>query len=831
MYAPVYQKNKPIDTVEQRRATLIGWVYSPLRMNDLFNNIMLSASYSDADHIHLHIYDGQGSQAEHLLYDNSQHLTDYDAKTPHSVIEISSDFDGTVWTLQFEQNVTGINSLDYLRAWITLITGIIVSILIFLLLRSYLNTRINASNIAAKLTAQLQESESRFRVFADSAPVLIWLAGLDKLCYQFNKVWLDFTGRTLEQEYGNGWAEGVHPEDLQNCLDIYISSFDARLSFTMEYRLRRYDGEYRWILDNGVPRFSDEGIFLGYIGSCIDISEKKQVERDLQNESEKNAALLRNASDGIHILDAEGNIIEASDSFCIMLGYQREEVIGMNVSQWDAYFSPVELAEAVKKLFEKNDRYLFETRHRCKDGTILDVEVSGFQLKLDGRPVLFSSSRDITERKRVENALHLESEKNRALLRNASDGIHILDVDGNIIEASDSFCAMLGYQREEVIGMNVSQWDAYFSPTKLTEVVKNQLEKNDLSLFETRHRRKDGTIIDVEVSGHPLELNGVPVLFNSSRDITARKQMEEKLRESESHLRAIIENEPECIKIVDADGCLVQMNSAGLAMIEADSLEQVKGLPLLNMVVPEHRFAFAEMHRQVIAGKTRQLEFEVIGLKGRRRWLDTHAVPLLAYGKTVSLAVTRDVSEQKAAEQAITRLAFYDPLTGLPNRRKLLDRLNYAILSNHRAHTKFAVFMMDLDRFKAVNDSLGHAAGDGLLKQVAVRITECLRKSDMVARLGGDEFVLVLENMKVLDDAETIALKIIAELTLPFQLTESNTVEIGVSIGISIYPQHGHTVEELMDHADTALYCAKDNGRACFSYFSDNSKSKSAISS
>jgi diguanylate cyclase (GGDEF)-like protein len=190
-------------------------------------------------------------------------------------------------------------------------------------------------------------------------------------------------------------------------------------------------------------------------------------------------------------------------------------------------------------------------------------------------------------------------------------------------------------------------------------------------------------------------------------------------------------------------------------------------------------------------------------------------------GQIIALRGTiQDISKRKATEERIKQLAFYDPLTNLPNRRKLLDRLQYAIALNHRNQSQFAVFMMDLDKFKAVNDSLGHAAGDVLLKQVAVRITEHLRDSDMVARLGGDEFVLVLENLKTPEDAETIALKVIADLTLPFQLSENNTVEIGASIGISIYPQHGSTPEKLMDNADTALYQAKDNGRGCFAYFS-----------
>ena len=137
-----------------------------------------------------------------------------------------------------------------------------------------------------KLSEQaLLESEMRFRTVADAAPVLIWMSGPDKLCTFFNKGWLDFTGRKMEQELGNGWAEGVHADDFAHCLDIYKNSFDARQPFTMEYRLRRNDGEYRWVLDSGTPRFSDDGAFLGYIGSCIDITERMQAELNHQRQN------------------------------------------------------------------------------------------------------------------------------------------------------------------------------------------------------------------------------------------------------------------------------------------------------------------------------------------------------------------------------------------------------------------------------------------------------------------------------------------------------------------------------------------------------------------
>jgi diguanylate cyclase (GGDEF)-like protein len=203
-------------------------------------------------------------------------------------------------------------------------------------------------------------------------------------------------------------------------------------------------------------------------------------------------------------------------------------------------------------------------------------------------------------------------------------------------------------------------------------------------------------------------------------------------------------------------------------------------------------------------------------------WAEMRSAPLEWDGRPGYVIALRDITERKSAEEEIKQLAFYDLLTKLPNRRLLQERLKHSIDVERREGKQLALLMLDLDRFKAVNDNLGHLAGDELLQQVAERIKNRLRDVDMVARLGGDEFIVLLEDIPHPGDAARVAEKIIKDLSKPFKLTQSDDVRIGASIGISLYPQHGDSYEILLDYADTALYHAKDNGRGCFAYFSED---------
>ena len=256
--------------------------------------------------------------------------------------------------------------------------------------------------------AVLRESEEHFRLLADTAPVLIWQSGKDKLCTYFNKPWLDFTGRSIEEELGDGWAEGVHPEDFQKCLDTYTQSFDRREQFRMEYRFRHHDGQYRWIVDIGVPRFNQDGSFAGYIGIGVDISERKLAEDQLR-EYER---AVEAAEEMIAVVDREYRILLANRKYATMRNIVKEKILGrfvhevLNRGVFEAVVKP-KLDECFQG---KVVRY--EMKYTYPELGERDVSVSYFPIEgatgVEGAACIFQ---DITERKRLEETLTRMSRK------------------------------------------------------------------------------------------------------------------------------------------------------------------------------------------------------------------------------------------------------------------------------------------------------------------------------------------------------------------------------------------------------------------------------------
>jgi PAS domain S-box-containing protein len=252
---------------------------------------------------------------------------------------------------------------------------------------------------------ELGESESRFQNVANAAPVLIWMAGVDKLCTFFNKPWLEFTGRSIEQELGNGWAEGVHPDDLQRCLEVYIEAFDARQPFVMKYRLRRNDGEYRWLSDQGVPRHDAQGGFAGYIGSCVDVTELMKKEEAL-HEFEERVVLAADAAHlGVWEMDPTTNELWMSDSARTL--FQFDSQTPLDHATFQGRLHPEDRAlrdSAVKHAIETGGGYEIEYRALLPDETLRWIGARARFVAGDNRKGarLIGVSIDITPRKLAE---------------------------------------------------------------------------------------------------------------------------------------------------------------------------------------------------------------------------------------------------------------------------------------------------------------------------------------------------------------------------------------------------------------------------------------------
>lgn len=416
----------------------------------------------------------------------------------------------------------------------------------------------------------------------------------------------------------------------------------------------------------------------------------------------------------------------------------------------------------------------------------------------------------------------LESEKNLAFLHNASDGIHILDLDGYVVEASDSFCRMLGYSRHEVVGMHVSQWDAKFTPEELPKMAQLPLTKNARVQFETLHRRKGGSVFEVEISGFPLQQNGTPVLFFSSRDITERKKIEADLR-----IAAVAFESQEGILITDAKTNIMRVNSAFTA-ITGYTLAEVLGKNPRILSSGKHDDDFyARMWAHINAQGFWEGEIWNRRKNGEiyPEHLSVNSVRDPQGAITNYVATLTDITVSKAASEKIERLAYFDPLTGLANRRLLLDRLQKALADSLRNQTEGALLFLDLDNFKTLNDTLGHEYGDLLLQQVATRLNECVREADTVARLGGDEFVVMLENLSPAENmaasqADMVATKILESLNQTYRL-KSHDYRNTPSIGVTLFNQasYNQPLDDLLKQADIAMYQAKKANRNTIRFF------------
>lgn len=407
-----------------------------------------------------------------------------------------------------------------------------------------------------------------------------------------------------------------------------------------------------------------------------------------------------------------------------------------------------------------------------------------------------------------------ETNLSAQLLDSVSDAVFLYDLEGNVVYANERAYQSLGYSKREFFKTKLRQLVAPEHVPAIPTQFKLLMEKGEI-IFESAFLRKDRTIMPVEAHACVQEMGGKKFVLGVIRDITERKKMEEELK-----LRAeLLDSTTDSIFVHDFEGNFIYVNNTACQTHGYNRDEFLK-LKLQDIVAHSH----LESDFQQMLEKGQSV-FESVH---RRR--DGSIMPVEVHGRTIELAekkvlltVIRDITERKKLEERIKQIAYHDTLTGLPNRALFNDRFNLALAHASRYEHKLALMMMDLDRFKEVNDTLGHDVGDWLLRKVSGRLGSITRKTDTMSRMGGDEFVLLVTEVGRDDDVMNVAQKLVEAFQEPF-VFDGHQLSVTTSIGIALYPDDGKDVDTLLKHADFAMYQVKRKGRNGYLRYTPNMK-------
>jgi diguanylate cyclase (GGDEF)-like protein/PAS domain S-box-containing protein len=565
--------------------------------------------------------------------------------------------------------------------------------------------------------------------------------------------------------------------------------------------------------------------------------------------------IMSNAGVGIYIVQ-DGKFVYVSELYKRLSGYTDTELIG-TYSLNNIYPDDREMVreEAIKCLkggsFEP-----YEYRFIKKNDEVMWVLETITPIVYENDRATLGSFMDITERKRMEKALHQSEEKYRTFIETIQDGYYEVDLSGRYTFVNDVVCDHLQYSKEELIGTDNRQYQNEANAKKTYQTFKKvYITGNPVKAFEMKMIRKDGTIQISEVSislirnteGNPIAFRGI------SREITEQKQMEETIREygekyrtvimdinerhrmekalrqSEEKYRTILESIQEGYFEIDLAGEYTFVNDS-MCRIHGYSKEELMGMNNRQHTDKENaKKVFQTFNKVYNTGEPAEgFNWQIIRKDGTKRYIETSvSLKKDSSGKPTGFrGIIRDVTERKRAEERIEYLATHDALTGLPNRSMFSQLLNHAIQSAQRHKRQLAVFFIDLDRFKIINDTMGHEAGDQLLQEIAKRFKQSLRAVDLVGRLGGDEFIILIEDVDELSQVGTQAHKILSSAIKPMVIL-GKECRITASIGISVYPRDGEDEQTLMKNADMAMYFAKEKGKNNYQFYSKDIQSLS----
>jgi len=397
-----------------------------------------------------------------------------------------------------------------------------------------------------RLEKEAQNNEEKFRKLAEASPTLIWMCDTDAQCTYFNHRWLHFRGRNLEQERGMGWTEGLHPDDKEKTTKQFLEAFKRRESFELEYRLQNKKKEYRWIYDIGNPMYGSDEEFLGYIGSCIDITERKRAEEKLRGAEQQKSLILQTMREKLMFMDIDLKIQWSNKAALDLIDKNKKDIRGVYCYEvWHCRNEPCEECPAIKVLQTKETE-LGEIKLQDKL-----FNVHAYPVIEEGKVTgILEAGEDITEQKKAEKEL-INSEKKFRMFFNENNAVKLIinPETGDIISANKSAKSFYGYP--DIESMKIQEINQLSKAEVEEEMQKAFLrEKN---FFHFRHKLADGKIKHVEAHSTPLEIEGVRYLYTIIQDITDRIQAEEAVKRSEQKFKKIVNTLPQFVSYTDKD--------------------------------------------------------------------------------------------------------------------------------------------------------------------------------------------------------------------------------------------------------------------------------------
>jgi len=652
------------------------------------------------------------------------------------------------------------------------------------------------------------------------------------------------------------------PNGTAKSLESPLAARSAALRLVATYALF----SFLWILfsDNAVGYFfSDRAqivlvstlkgwLFVAVTSLLLYVLARRLFERiqaharrelDARSESTRThqllATLVDSSNDVIFAKDLSGRYLLFNREAGRITGRDPDAAIGHN----DAEIFPPAHTERVQtddRTAIAEDRVAtFEETLPTVDGERIFLTTKG-PLRGDNGEIMgvFGIARDITERKRAEDSVRKSETNLRTLFEENTSVMLLMDqVTGHIIEANAAAVQFYGYPRDRLRHMRISEINT-LPPEQLTQA-RLRAANGDRQVFYFPHRLASGEIRDVEVHTTPIERDGRKLLLSIIHDVTQRKRAEQSLRESEERFRLAMNASNQGWFDLDLESGAINVSPEYVRMIGYEPAEFKSDLRhWLSNIHPDDRDAVsAALEACAENGGPCNMEYRRRTKSGLWRWIRS-------VGKIVEwnddrkavrmIGIHTDITERKEMEDQIRQLAFFDPLTRLPNRRLLNDRLSRAMATSKRSGRYCALMFSDLDNFKPLNDLHGHEAGDLLLIEVAERLKNCVREMDTVARFGGDEFVIMIceldtDKTESAAQAAAVAEKIRVALARPYVITIETdepavkTVEhhCSASIGVTLFINHESSQGDILKEADNAMYAAKEEGRDLVRFFDE----------